>query len=64
MPDQTARRRSKSNPLLVLVAVIVVVTLMLMTQQALAAQVGGFIGGLWVSTVEAVLRLVAAMFGH
>jgi hypothetical protein len=36
----------------------------LLTQQALAARVGGAIAGVWISVMSVVLRLVAAIFGH
>jgi hypothetical protein len=36
----------------------------LLTQQAVAARIGGVIAGIWVSVMAVVLRLVAAIFGH
>ena len=46
-----------------LLAIAAVAVLVLMTQEAAAARVGSFIGGLWVSTMEAVMSLVGAVFG-
>lgn len=40
-----------------------VIALALLTQQALAAQLGRWLAGLWVGTVELVLRLLAPLFG-
>ena len=37
--------------------------LALLTQQALAAQLGGWMAGVWMSTVELILRLLAPLFG-
>jgi hypothetical protein len=37
--------------------------LALLTQQALAAQLGRWLAGVWMSTVEVVLRLLAPLFG-
>jgi len=62
MAGQSARA-NKFNPLLLLLGLVVAVALLLLTQEALAEQVGGLIGGLWVSTVEAVVSLFAAVFG-
>ncbi len=56
-------RAGKLNPLLALAAIAAVAGLALLTQEAAAARVGRFIGGLWVSTVETVMRLLAALFG-
>jgi hypothetical protein len=40
-----------------------VLALALLTQQALAAQLGRWLAGVWVSTVEIVVRLIAPLFG-
>lgn len=45
--------------LLITVALVAV----LVTQRALAASIGAFVAQLWVSVMDAVLRLIGAMFG-
>lgn len=40
-----------------------VLALALLAQQALAAQLARWLAGVWVSTVEIVLRLIAPLFG-
>jgi hypothetical protein len=39
------------------------VVLALVTQQALAAHLGRWLAGVWMSTVEVVLRLLAPLLG-
>ena len=57
-----ARGRSGSLPLVLGVAVLALV-LVLFTQQALAASLGSFVGWLWVSTMDVVLRILGGALG-
>jgi hypothetical protein len=57
---RTQARGSIFSALLVAAAALVVV---LVTQQTLAASLGAFVAQLWVSVMDAVLRLIGAMFG-
>jgi hypothetical protein len=46
-----------------LVLAALALVLVLAMQRTFAAAVGGWLGGLWVSVVEAVLRLLGAFLG-
>lgn len=56
-------RQKRGSLFSVLVLAAVAVVIVLVTQRALAASVGQFVAQLWVSVMDAVLRLVAALFG-
>lgn len=57
-----ARRRPNLGSVL-LIVVVVIVALLLLAPSAVAAQVGGFIGWLWVSVMSAVMSIIGGLFG-
>lgn len=59
-PPRPALRRSWRTAAII---GLVVVALALLTQQALAAQLGRWLAGVWVATVELVLGVIAPLFG-
>jgi len=57
------RVKQAGSAILMLFAAVVAIALVLLTQQAIAAQLGGFVAGLWVSTMGAVMSFIAAAVG-
>jgi hypothetical protein len=47
----------------VLLVLAILVLIAAMTQRAAAAQLGGFVAWLWVSTMDIVVRLLGPVFG-
>jgi hypothetical protein len=60
-PVRPARKRGAAWTVFGLAALALVLALAM--QQTFAAALGGWLGGLWVSVVEAVLRLLGAFLG-
>lgn len=61
--SRKSRTPARGLFLWVALLVAVAVAVLLLTQRALAASAGAFVAQLWVSVMDAVLRLIAAMFG-
>lgn len=59
-PRDPAKRRVLA---LTALALIATGALLLITQQAAAAGLGRLVAGLWVSTMDVVLRLIGSVFG-
>lgn len=59
--NPTPRKMGSLFPALAFIALAFVVVLL--SQHALAAGLGRFVAQLWVSVMDAVLRLLGAMFG-
>jgi hypothetical protein len=57
MEAQTKRRGS----LLVVAAIVVIIALVLGAQQAMAEAAGGWLAGIWIGTMDIVLRLFGAV---
>lgn len=62
MSDPVPNRKS-GHALPVLALGVGVIVLLLMTQHAISGAVARFIGGLWVSVLDVVLRLTVGIFG-
>jgi hypothetical protein len=43
---------------------VAAIALVLVTQRALAAELAGFLAGVWVAAMGAVIALIGAVFGH
>lgn len=63
MPNKNEIRRRPGSLFIVLAGVALALVLFLLTQQALAASLGRFVGWLWVSTMDVVLRILGGAFG-
>lgn len=51
----------KRGSLLVVLAIAVIIALVLATQQSIAAAIGGWLAGVWIGTMDIVLRLFGAV---
>ncbi len=63
MPRKNEIRRRPGSLPIVLAAIVLTLVLVLLTQQALAVSLGRFVGWLWVSTMDVVLRILGGAFG-
>jgi hypothetical protein len=51
----------KRGSLLVVLAIVAIVALVLATQQSIATAIAGWLAGVWIGTMDIVLRLFGAV---
>ena len=59
-----AQRGKGAHAMLALGAVLAVAILAAASRHGLAVMAGRFLAGVWISVMDVVLRLIAALFGH
>lgn len=63
MPQRPPAKPKPASVLPFVLGLGAIVAIVLMTQQALAGALARWLAGLWVSIMDLVLRLIAAVFG-
>lgn len=59
-----AKERHGAGALTLLLWIAAVVAIVLLTHQAIAESITGFLAGVLVSSIDLVVRLIAALFGQ